>query len=120
MKKFHPLSHYFKLCVFFIIKSQYSLYFIIKELQKEIDNQNIKYSNLTDTSNKILDSLKKKEQKENLDFQLNDINRRWSQLRKKSLEIRFVIDYFLQKKNSLLFIHSFIHSLIHLFIYLFI
>jgi hypothetical protein len=72
-------------------------------LQKEIDNQNIKYSNLSDTSNKILESLKKKEQKENLDLQLNDINKRWTQLRKKSLEIRFVIDYF-----TLLFIHSFI------------
>lgn len=61
---------------------------IEKELQKEIDNQNDEYSNLSHASQKILDSLKDKAEKENLHFQLDEINKRWSLLRKKSLEIR--------------------------------
>jgi hypothetical protein len=64
-------------------------YFSLKELQKEIDNQNASFSNLTQTSEKILDSYKKQQEKDNLQNQLDDINNRWSLLRKKSLEIRY-------------------------------
>ncbi len=57
-------------------------------MQKEIDEQNMKFSNLTQTSDKLLVSIKNKEEKENLEIKLNEINNRWSLLRKKSLEIR--------------------------------
>lgn len=59
-----------------------------KELQKEIDNHNASFLNLTQTSEKIIDSFKKQNEKENLQMQLEEINKRWSSLRKKSLEIR--------------------------------
>ena len=60
----------------------------LKELQKEIDNKNDTYSNLSHKSNKIFDSFKQQSEKDNLYTQLDEINKRWSQLRKKSLEIR--------------------------------
>lgn len=60
----------------------------LKELQKEIDSQNGAYSNLTQTSKKILESFKNQTEKDNLQSQLDEINKRWSLLRKKSLEIR--------------------------------
>lgn len=65
----------------------------IKELQKEIDNHNGAYSNLTETSDKILESLKNQSEKDNLRGQLDEINRRWSLLRKKSLEIRYKFEF---------------------------
>lgn len=61
---------------------------LLKELQKEIDTKNDTYSNLSHKSNKIFDSFKKQSEKDNLQTQLDEINKRWSQLRKKSLEIR--------------------------------
>ena len=62
--------------------------YFLQELQKEIDNQNGAFSNLTHTSQKIVESLKKPTEKETLQSSLDEINRRWSLLRKKSLEIR--------------------------------
>ncbi len=69
-----------------------------KELQKEIDSQNDTYSSLSHTSHKILDSFKDQLEKDNLQLQLNDINKRWSLLRKKSLEIRQVSSLFTLKR----------------------
>lgn len=43
---------------------------------------------MTQTSEKILSSFKKQAEKDSLQVQLDEINRRWSLLRKKSLEIR--------------------------------
>ena len=63
-------------------------------MQKEIDNQNGAYSNLSQTSQNILESLKKENEKDNLQLQLNEINKRWSILRKKSLEIRLIFFFF--------------------------
>ena len=60
-----------------------------KELQKEIDNQNGAFSNLSETSTLVLESMSKnKEEKASLKAQLDEINTRWCALRKKSLEIR--------------------------------
>ena len=59
-----------------------------KELQKEIDSHNDTYSSLSHTSHKILDSFKDQGDRDNLQLQLDEINKRWSLLRKKSLEIR--------------------------------
>jgi hypothetical protein len=59
-----------------------------KELQKEIDNHNHLHANLNNTSQKIIESYKKQADKETLQRRIDDINRRWVLLRKKSLEIR--------------------------------
>ncbi len=70
------------------IKINFKKYKKKKELQKEIDNQNDSFSNLSHNSERILESFKKQSEKDNLKQQLNEINVRWSLLRKKSLEIR--------------------------------
>ena len=59
-------------------------------MQKEIDNQNGAYSNLTETSSLVLDSIKNQKDKDELKDRLDEINKRWCLLRKKSLEIRLV------------------------------
>lgn len=61
---------------------------LYQELQKEIDGQNGAYSSLTDTSTLVLDSMKNQADKDGLRGQLEEINKRWCMLRKKSLDIR--------------------------------
>ncbi len=57
-------------------------------MQKEIDGHNNIHLNINHSSQKIFDSYKNQSEKENLQRKIDEINKRWILLRKKSLEIR--------------------------------
>ena len=85
-KNFPRKYRYFITFKYYVLKI---LNFYYQELQKEIDNHNLAYSNLNTQSQKIIDSYKRQIEKEALQKRIDELNTRWIILRKKSLEIRY-------------------------------